>query len=83
MEMTTKEALIGFYKFNRLNLTDDFKAHCVRVYRLFVDTCTEYSSDVVMLVEGKTLLVLEAIKIRFLATKVLPCKKAIAADMLY
>jgi hypothetical protein len=32
MEMTTKEALIGFYKFNRLNLTDDFKSHCVRVY---------------------------------------------------
>jgi hypothetical protein len=30
--MTTKEALIGFYKFNRLNLTEDFKAHCVRVY---------------------------------------------------
>jgi hypothetical protein len=32
MEMTTKEALIGFYKFNRLNLTDDFESHCVRVY---------------------------------------------------
>jgi hypothetical protein len=32
MEMTTKDALIGFYKFNRLNLTDDFKSHCVRVY---------------------------------------------------
>lgn len=30
--MTTKEALMGIYKFNRLNLTDDFKAHCVRVY---------------------------------------------------
>lgn len=30
--MTTKEALIGFYKFNRLNLTKDFKSHCVRVY---------------------------------------------------
>jgi hypothetical protein len=30
--MTTKEALIGFYKFNKLNLTEDFKAHCVRVY---------------------------------------------------
>ena len=30
--MTTKDALIGFYKFNRLNLTDDFKSHCVRVY---------------------------------------------------
>lgn len=30
--MTTKDALIGFYKFNRLNLTEDFKSHCVRVY---------------------------------------------------
>ena len=30
--MTTKEALIGFYKFNRLNLAEDFKSHCVRVY---------------------------------------------------
>jgi hypothetical protein len=30
--MTTKEALVGFYKFNQLNLTDDFKTHCVRVY---------------------------------------------------
>ena len=30
--MTTKEALIGFYKFNRLNLTKDFESHCVRVY---------------------------------------------------
>jgi hypothetical protein len=30
--MTTKEALVGFYKFNKLNLTEDFKAHCVRVY---------------------------------------------------
>lgn len=30
--MTTKEALLGFYKFNRLNLAEDFKAHCVRVY---------------------------------------------------
>jgi len=30
--MTTKEALIGFYRFNRLNLADDFKSHCVRVY---------------------------------------------------
>jgi hypothetical protein len=31
-KMTTKDALIGFYKFNRLNLTDDFESHCVRVY---------------------------------------------------
>ncbi|MFN3404848.1 MAG: hypothetical protein ACK40G_12185 [Cytophagaceae bacterium] len=31
-ELTTKEALIRFYKFNRLNLIDDFKSHCVRVY---------------------------------------------------
>jgi len=30
--MTTKEALIGFYKFNHLNLTADFESHCVRVY---------------------------------------------------
>ncbi|MDB4925827.1 hypothetical protein [Mucilaginibacter sp.] len=30
--MTVKEALIGFYKFNRLNLTEDFESHCVRVY---------------------------------------------------
>ncbi|MEO6523960.1 MAG: hypothetical protein ABIN91_19910 [Mucilaginibacter sp.] len=30
--MTVKEALIGFYKFNSLNLTDDFEAHCVRIY---------------------------------------------------
>jgi hypothetical protein len=30
--MTVKEALIGFYKFNSLNLTDDFESHCVRVY---------------------------------------------------
>ncbi len=30
--MTVKEALIGFYKFNRLNLTQDFESHCVRVY---------------------------------------------------
>ncbi len=30
--MTTKEALIGFYKFNKLNLVEDFKSHCVRVY---------------------------------------------------
>lgn len=30
--MTTKEALIGFYKFNRLNLAADFASHCVRVY---------------------------------------------------
>lgn len=31
-DMTIKEALIGFYKFNQLNLTDDFSSHCVRVY---------------------------------------------------
>lgn len=30
--LTTQEALIGFYKFNQLNLSDDFKSHCVRVY---------------------------------------------------
>lgn len=30
--LTIKEALIGFYKFNQLNLTDDFSSHCVRVY---------------------------------------------------
>jgi len=30
--MTTKEALLGFYQFNNLNLADDFKTHCVRVY---------------------------------------------------
>ena len=30
--MTTKDALIRFYQFNKLNLTDDFNAHCVRVY---------------------------------------------------
>lgn len=30
--MTTKEALLGFYKFNKLNLEEDFKSHCVRVY---------------------------------------------------
>ncbi len=30
--VTIKEALVGFYKFNRLNLTDDFASHCVRVY---------------------------------------------------
>ena len=30
--MTTKEALIGFYNFNKLNLKEDFKSHCVRVY---------------------------------------------------
>lgn len=30
--MTIKEALIGFYKFNNLNLTADFESHCVRVY---------------------------------------------------
>ena len=29
--MTTKEALLGFYEFNNLNLADDFKTHCVRV----------------------------------------------------
>ena len=32
LRMTVKEALIGFYKFNRLNLTEDFESHCVRVY---------------------------------------------------
>ena len=32
LKMTVKEALIGFYKFNRLNLTEDFESHCVRVY---------------------------------------------------
>jgi len=30
--MTVKEALIGFYKFNQLNLTADFESHCVRIY---------------------------------------------------
>ncbi|MCJ8210106.1 hypothetical protein MUY27_10330 [Mucilaginibacter sp. RS28] len=30
--MTVKEALIGFYKFNQLNLTADLESHCVRVY---------------------------------------------------
>ncbi|RZJ72860.1 hypothetical protein [Flavobacterium sp.] len=30
--MTTKEALIAFYHYNQLNLTDDFESHCVRVY---------------------------------------------------
>jgi hypothetical protein len=30
--MTVKEALIGFYKFNQLNLAADFESHCVRVY---------------------------------------------------
>ncbi|WP_461449442.1 hypothetical protein [Mucilaginibacter sp.] len=30
--MTVKEALIGFYKFNSLNLAQDFESHCVRVY---------------------------------------------------
>ncbi len=30
--LTTKEALIGFYNFNRLNLKSDFSSHCVRVY---------------------------------------------------
>ena len=30
--MTTREALIGFYKFNRLNPSADFESHCVRVY---------------------------------------------------
>jgi hypothetical protein len=30
--MTIKEALIGFYKFNRLNLSADFESHCVRIY---------------------------------------------------
>ncbi len=30
--MTTKDALIKFYHFNRLNFTEDLKSHCVRVY---------------------------------------------------
>jgi hypothetical protein len=30
--MTVREALIGFYKFNSLNLAQDFESHCVRVY---------------------------------------------------
>ena len=30
--MNVKEALIGFYKFNRLNVATDFESHCVRVY---------------------------------------------------
>lgn len=30
--MTVREALIGFYKYNQLNLTEDFESHCVRVY---------------------------------------------------
>jgi hypothetical protein len=30
--MTAKDALLKFYNFNKLNLTDDFKSHCVRVY---------------------------------------------------
>jgi hypothetical protein len=30
--MTTKQALIGFYNYNQLNLTEDFESHCVRVY---------------------------------------------------
>lgn len=30
--MNVKEALIGFYKFNRLNIAADFESHCVRVY---------------------------------------------------
>jgi hypothetical protein len=30
--MTIREALIGFYKFNSLNLAQDFESHCVRVY---------------------------------------------------
>lgn len=30
--MTTKEALLGFYNFHKLNLSEDFKSHCVRVY---------------------------------------------------
>ena len=32
MEMTIKDALIGFYRFNQLNLSADFESHCVRVY---------------------------------------------------
>lgn len=30
--LTIREALIGFYKFNRLNVAKDFTSHCVRVY---------------------------------------------------
>lgn len=30
--LTTIEALIGFYQFNQLNLKEDFKSHCIRVY---------------------------------------------------
>lgn len=30
--LTINEALIGFYKFNQLNLSQDFSSHCVRVY---------------------------------------------------
>lgn len=30
--MTIRQALIEFYKYNQLNLTDDFESHCVRVY---------------------------------------------------
>ena len=30
--LTIQEALIGFYKYNKLNLTADFSSHCVRVY---------------------------------------------------
>lgn len=30
--LSTKDALIGFYKFNKLNVAKDFNSHCVRVY---------------------------------------------------
>lgn len=30
--LSTREALIGFYRFNKLNVAKDFQAHCVRVY---------------------------------------------------
>lgn len=30
--MNVKEALIGFYKFNQLDIAGDFESHCVRVY---------------------------------------------------
>lgn len=31
-DLTIKDALIGFYKYNKLNLSADFSSHCVRVY---------------------------------------------------
>lgn len=30
--MNVREALIGFYKFNQLDIAGDFESHCVRVY---------------------------------------------------